>query len=146
MTQGMSTELSTELPARFDRFFPWTEIDRRSTVAREFQADLNELWAALAGVDQLSVQRRWLTERVVWLRRRTIGYEVAVMAQAAAIEAGTEPPPLPMDHGAYSNHVNVLLGLLKTLGLDRQAKKGPSLREYMAGASVTPIKPSGVSP
>ncbi|MGO8977215.1 MAG: hypothetical protein ACLQJ0_16075 [Steroidobacteraceae bacterium] len=144
MTRGVSETLGTELPAKFDGLFPWSEIDRRSSVAREFQADLNELWAALGGVDQLSVQKRWLTERVVWLRRRALQFEAGVMAQAAAIEAGTAPPPLPMDHGAYSNCVNVMLGLLKTLGIDRQARKGPSLREYMAGASVTPIK--GASP
>lgn len=143
MTQGLSSTLSTELPAKFDRFFPWDSIDRRSIVAREFQADLNEMWAALGGADQMPPQRRWLVERAVWLRRRALAYEAAVMAQAAAIEAGTEPPKLPMDHGAYSNHVNVLLGLLKTLGLDRQAKKGPGLREVMAG-TVTPIK--GASP
>jgi hypothetical protein len=140
---GISETLGTELPARFDQYFPWSEIDRRSVVAREFQADLNELWAALGGVDQLPVQRRWLCERAVWLRRRALQFEAAVMAQAAAIEAGTEPPPLPMDHGSYSNCVNVQLGLLKTLGLDRSAKPGRTLREVMNG-TVTPIK--GASP
>jgi hypothetical protein len=138
----VSETLATELPAKFDQFFPWSEIDRRSVIARAFASDLNELWASLGGVEHLSPQRRWLTERVVWLRRRALQFEAAVMAQAAAIEAGTEPPPLPMDHGSYSNCVNVLLGLLKTLGLERAAKPGRSLREIMSGGTVTPIKGS----
>jgi hypothetical protein len=140
MTRGVSETLSTELPPRFDRYFPWATIDKRSSVAREFQTDLNELWGSLGGAESLSPQRRWLCERAVWLRRRALQFEAGVMAQAAAIEAGTEPPPLPMDHGSYSNCVNVLLGLLKTLGLDRSAKPGRSLREIMSGGTVSPIK------
>src|SRR5580658_6903952 len=97
MTRGVSESLSTELPARFDRFFPWAAIDKRSTVAREFAADLTDLWQDLGGVEQLSIQKRWLTERVVYMRRRMVAYEAAVMA-------GTEPP---MDAGTYSNFANV---------------------------------------
>ena len=78
----------------------------------------------LGGVEHLSLQRRWLCERAVWLRRRALQFEAAVMAQAAAIEAGTEPATLPMDHGAYSNCVNVLLGLRKTLGLSDPPSPG----------------------
>jgi hypothetical protein len=144
MTRGVSETLGTELPARFDQFFPWAEIDKRSTVAREFAADLTDLWASLGGAENLSVQRRWLCERVVWMRRRMLQFEVAVMAQAIAIEAGTEPPTLPMDAGTYSNFANVCQGHLKTLGIERSAKRGPTLRDVMGG-SVTPIKPSGAA-
>jgi hypothetical protein len=136
---GVSETLSTELPARFDQFFPWASIDRRSVVAREFSADLNELWGALGGVDQLPVQKRWLTERVVYMRRRMLAYEAAVMAQAAAVEAGIEPPKLPMDAGTYSNFANVCQGHLKTLGIERSARRGPSLRDVMNG-NVSPIR------
>lgn len=139
MTHGVSETLSTELPAKFDRYFPWAEIDKRSSVAREFQADLNELWAALGGVDQLSVQKRWLTERVTWMRRRMLQFEAAVMAQAVAAADGTEPPKLPMDAGTYSNFANVVMGHLKTLGIERTARPGRTLREVMGG-SVRPIK------
>jgi hypothetical protein len=122
MTRGVSESLSTELPARFDRFFPWAAIDKRSTVAREFAADLTDLWQDLGGVEQLSIQKRWLTERVVYMRRRMVAYEAAVMA-------GTEPP---MDAGTYSNFANVCQGHLKTLGLERQAARGNSLQAYLA--------------
>lgn len=140
MTRGVSETLATELPARLDRFFPWATIDKRSMVAREFQADLSELWAALGGVDQLSVQKRWLTERVTWMRRRMLMYEVAVMEQAIAAQEGTEAPQPPMDAGTYSNFANVVMAHLKALGIDRQVPRGPSLRDKMAG-TVTPIKP-----
>jgi hypothetical protein len=144
MTRGVSETLSTELPAKFDRYFPWAEIDRRSVVAREYSADLNELWASLGGVEHLSTQRRWLTERIVYMRRRMLAFEAAVMAQAAAVEAGTEPPKLPMDAGTYSNFANVCQGHLKTLGIERSARPSRSLREVMSG-SVTPIKPGAAS-
>ena len=111
-------------------------------MARELTADLNELWASLGGVENLSPQRRWLSERVVYMRRRMLAYEAAVMAQAEALEAGAEPPKLPMDHGTYSNFANVCQGHLKTLGIERSAKPGRTLREVMNG-SVSPIKGAG---
>jgi hypothetical protein len=146
MTRGVSETLSTELPARFDRFFPWAEIDKRSSIAREFAADLTELWQDLGGVEHLPTQKRWLTERIVYMRRRMLAYESAVMAQEAAIAAGLEPAKLPMDAGTYSNFANVCQGHLKTLGIERSARPVRSLRDVMNGSSVTPIKPSGASP
>src|SRR5882757_3981636 len=132
MTRGVSETLSTELPARFDRFFPWTEIDKRSSVAREFASDLTNLWQDLGGVEHLSVQKRWLTERIVYMRRRMVAYESAVMAQEAAIVAGLEPPKLPMDAGTYSNFANVCQGHLKTLGIERGSRPVRRLHEHMA--------------
>ena len=92
---------------------------------REVAADLFELWQDLGGADQLSAQKRWLRERVVYLRRRCLAYEAAVLS-------GTEAP---MDAGTYSNHANVLQGYLRSLGLERQAKRGLTLREVMNGAT-----------
>ena len=133
MTRGVSETLSTELPARFARFFPWAEIDKRSSVARDFAGDLTELWTDLGGFENLSVQKRWLCERVVYMRRRMLAYESAIMAQEAAIAAGTELPKLPMDAGTYSNFANVCQGHLKALGLERQARPVGSLRDVMSG-------------
>ncbi len=124
MTRGLSTTLPTELPARFERLFAW-HLDRRCKNVRDVASDLFELWQDLGGVEQLSAQKRWLCERVVFLRRRCLAYESAVIA-------GTDPP---MDAGTYSNHANVLQGYLRSLGLDRQAKGGPGLHEYIAGKS-----------
>lgn len=110
----------TELPARHERLFAW-RLDRRCTAVREIAADLFELWQDLGGVDGLSAQKRWLCERVVYLRRRCLAYEAAVLD-------GTDPP---MDAGTYSNHANVLQGYLRLLGLERQARPVRSLRQIM---------------
>ncbi len=125
MTRGISTTLPTELPARFDRLFAW-QLDRRCKAVREVAGDLYELWQDLGGVESLSAQRRWLCERVVYLRRRCVAYESAVLA-------GTEPP---MDAGTYSNHANVLQGYLRTLGLERKARTVRSLRDVMNGSAA----------
>src|SRR5262245_60626906 len=124
MTRGVSTTLPTELPARYERLFAW-QLDRRCKAVRDVSSDLFELWQDLGGVEQLSAQKRWMCERVVYLRRRCLAYESAVLA-------GTDPP---MDAGMYSNHANVLQGYLRTLGLDRQAKATRNLRAVMEGAA-----------
>ena len=124
MTRGVSTTLPTQLPARYERLFAW-DLDRRCKTVRDVASDLFELWQDLGGVEQLSAQKRWLCERVVFLRRRCVAYESAVIA-------GTEPP---MDAGTYSNHANVLQGYLRTLGLERQSRSARSLRDVMQGAA-----------
>jgi hypothetical protein len=140
MTRGVSTTLPTQLPAQYERLFAWN-LDRRCKAVRDVAADLYELWQDLGGVENLSAQKRWLCERVVYLRRRCVAYESAVMANAD-LEPGKEPLPLPMEAGTYSNHANVLQGYLKTLGLDRQAKPTETLRNIMR---VEPAAPSPVS-
>jgi len=124
VTRGVSTTLPTQLPARYERLFAW-QLDRRCKAVRDVASDLFELWQDLGGVESLSAQKRWLCERVVFLRRRCLAYEQAILA-------GTEPP---MDAGTFSNHANVLQGYLRTLGLDRQAKNARSLREHLEGAA-----------
>jgi hypothetical protein len=120
---GALSEKPTDLPARFDRLFPWADLDRRCSVVREFAGDLTELWIDCGGVENLSVQKRWLAERVVFMRRRMIAYEAAILA-------GTETP---MTAGEYSNFANVTVGHLKTLGIERQARPVKSLRDIMNG-------------
>lgn len=120
--RGTVSQLPTLLPARYEQGFAW-KLHRRCKVARRIAADLFELWQDLGGVDNLSAQKRWLCERVVYLRRRCVEYESAVLA-------GTKPP---MEAGVYSNHVNVLQGYLRTLGLERQAKPARTLRDVMDG-------------
>jgi hypothetical protein len=121
---GALSDKPTELPARYTRAFAW-ELDRRCKAVREVAADLWSLWQDLGGLDALSTQQRWLCERVVYLRRRCLAYEAAVLN-------GQEPP---MDAGTYSNHANVLQGYLRTLGLERRAKTMRSLRDVMGAAA-----------
>jgi len=122
---GSVSELPTLLPARYDKDFAW-KLHRRCKVARQVAADLYDLWQALGGFESLSPQQRWLCERVVYLRRRCLAYESAVLA---------EIPP-PMDAGTYSNHANVLQGYLRTLGLERRQKSVAPLSHFNRGASV----------
>lgn len=125
---GALSEKLTELPARFDRLFPWVDLDRRCSLAREWSGDLVELWESLGGVDSLSTQRRWLIERIVVKRRQLLAFETA-LAQ------GTE---LPMTWGEYSNLDNVITGQLKTLGLDRSARTVGGSRRDVINRPATP--------
>jgi|ERR1051326_174271 hypothetical protein len=124
MTRGVSDTLPTALPARYERLFAW-QLDRRCKAVREVAADLLELWQDLGGVDSLSAQQRWLSERIVFLRRRMLAYEAAVLG-------GTEPP---MTAGEYSNFANVCQGHLRALGLERKARTVRSLHEHLASRS-----------
>jgi hypothetical protein len=144
MKQATSGTLPTELPARYERLFAW-RLDRRCSAVREVAADLYELWQDLGGVEQLSTQKRWLCERVVYLRRRCLDYEAAVLHNANRTPEEPERP-LPMDAGTYSNHANVLQGYLRTLGLERKAKSVRTLREIMNdGPSARPAAPTAQS-
>ena len=114
----------TELPARYRRLFAW-ELDRRCSAVREVAGDLVELWQDLGGVESLSAQQRWLSERVVFLRRRMLAYETAVLS-------GTDPP---MTAGEYSNFANVCQGHLRALGLERKSRTIRSLRDHLNGSA-----------
>ena len=131
---GSISELPTRLPARYDRHFAWT-LHRRCKVARQVAADLFEQWQDLGGVSELSAQQLTIVERVVFLRRRVLAYESAIMHNESRRKDQPEMP-LPMDAGTYSNHVNVLLGLLRTLGLERRQKPSRRLGEVMRGSAA----------
>ena len=119
----MLSDKPTALPDRYQRLFAW-DLDRRCSAVREVAADLTELWQDLGGVEHLSAQKRWLCERVVFIRRRVLAYESDVMAGREA----------SMDAGTYSNHANVLQGYLRTLGLERSARPVKRLHEHIQAA------------
>lgn len=120
MTRGLSDTLPTHLPARYRRGVLW-DLDKRSEIAREVTADLVELSQDVGGWDALSTQQRILCERIVFMRRRALEFESAIMT-------GRDPP---FEHGAYSNICNVLAGYLKALGLKRQARPVKTLGDIM---------------
>jgi hypothetical protein len=123
MSRGVSTML-TQLPARALARFPWADVDRRSRPAREIAADYWRLATDLGGVEALSTQQLALVERAAFLLLRIRQHESAVIA-------GRTPP---IDPGTHSNYVNVLTGVLKSLGLERRARGVRSLRDVMQGA------------
>jgi hypothetical protein len=131
---GMHSDLPTQLPAAYRARFAW-KLDRRAKVVREVASDLMELWQDLGGYEALSTQQRWLCERVVYIRRRCLAYESAVMHNLSK-PADAPEMKLPMDAGTYSNHANVLQGHLRTLGLERRQKSVRSLHELMRGGSA----------
>ena len=124
MTRGVSTALLTQLPARTARF-PWANVERRSRLAREIAADYWRLATDLGGLEALSTQQLALVERAAFLILR-------IRQDESAVLAGRDSP---LDNGTYSNHVNVLVGVLKSLGLDRKARNVRSLREVMGSAA-----------
>lgn len=131
--QGALSSKPTELPAKFDRAFPWQDLDRRCAVARECAQSLLELWQDLGGFESLSTQQRWLCERAIFIRCRMVAYESALMANMAAAP-GVEPQKLPMDSGTYSNFASVFQGYMRTLGIDRRARTVNTRKERMASS------------
>lgn len=111
---------SRDVPERFKA--GWLDdLDGRRTLARELRQRYQELTDDLGGADELSYQRRTLAERAIWLE-----YHLAQQEQALAREGEG------FDAGRWVQACNALVGLMKTLGLDRKARDVPSLSEYLA--------------
>lgn len=110
----------TELPARYRTGFPW-QLDKRARASREIAADMVRLWSDLGGVDALSTQQLMVVERLTFLRQRLIQHEQATLN-------GKEPP---MSSNEYVAAVNTTLGLLKALGLQRQARDVDDLNSWL---------------
>ena len=80
----------------------------------------DELTDALGGADALSPQRLMLVERVVWL------HLALQQTEQGFIKTGT----FDDDH-VYSQRIHALLSVLGKLGLDRKAKRVPTLAEVI---------------
>lgn len=111
---------STELPKQYSS--DWLEkLDGRTTLARTVRSRYDALAADLGGHDALSYQRRSLCKRAVWM-------EAVIEQQEAALSRGED-----VDLGRLTQSINSLMGVLKTLGLDRVARDVPDLATYLAG-------------
>ena len=99
-------------------------LDKRTGLAQEIHARYKALSDDLGGHDQLSYQKRALVSRVLFI-------ELSIQQQEQELAAGGE-----MDAGRYTQQVNSLLGLLKTLGLDRQNKE-ISLSQFIKRQEVS---------
>ncbi len=112
------TGKSSELPERYSE--DWlAKLDGRTAIARVIRDRLEDLQTDLGGRDQLSYQQRSLTKRAVWM-------EAVIEQQELALARGE-----PVDQGKLTQSVNSLIGLLKTLGLERKAQDVPTLAEYL---------------
>lgn len=98
----------------------WLEkLDGRTTLARAVNDRFHSLTQDLGGKDRLSYQRLSLCKRIVYM-------ECIIEQQEAGLSRGEE-----VDQGRLTQAVNTLIGLLKTVGLDRQAKDVPDLATFM---------------
>lgn len=108
----------TEIP---DDFHPqWLEkLDNRTALARAVNDRYRALTADLGGTEHMSYQRRSLAKRAIWM-------EAVIEQQEAALSRGED-----VDQAKLTQAVNSLIGLLKTLGLDRVAAEVPDLHSYL---------------
>lgn len=106
-------------PERFTR--GWLDrLDGRYTAAQELKERFAAYTADLGGVEGLSYAQRSLVERFLWL-------EYWLAHQEKALAVGGD-----FDAGKWVQGMNSLMGLAKTLGLERRARDVPDLAEFIA--------------
>jgi hypothetical protein len=112
-----------DLPEQYTHF--WVEgLDGRTTLAKAAAARLTALEADLGGPGQLSYSQRSLCRRAIFTEL-VIEQSEAAFARGEAVEIGQ-----------LVQAQNSLLGLLRTLGLKRVAKRTPSLQEYISAKAA----------
>ncbi|MCA1775209.1 MAG: hypothetical protein LC676_06260 [Loktanella sp.] len=79
----------------------------------------------LGGVDRLSYAERSLVERALWL-------EHWLAVQEEALASGQYET---FDAGKWTQACNALMGILKTLGIERRAKDVTDLQAYIRQAA-----------
>ena len=118
MRNGTETAKSSDIPRYSEN---WIErMDGRTQVARAIRDRLADLQADLGGPEAMSYQMRSLSKRAIWM-------EAVIEQQEIALSKGEE-----IDQGKLTQAVNSLIGLLKTLGLERKARDVPDLATYLA--------------
>jgi hypothetical protein len=114
----------TKLQSPPDRYSQdWvSKLDNRTRLASVVNERLQLLSADLGDWENLSYQRRSLIKRVVWT-------EIVIEQAEAALSRNEE-----VDQGKLTQAVNSLIGLLKTLGLDRVPRDVHSLADLIERA------------
>lgn len=108
------------IPAEF--FYGWLDsLDKRTAMAKELWERFVALTNDLGGADRLSYIQRSLCEFALWL-------EFWLALQARALAEGRLDD---FDAGKWTQGLNTLLGLYKTLGLKRVARDVPELSEWL---------------
>lgn len=113
----------SKLDAIPDKFAPGyiDKLDGRTAIAVDMRARWQALTADLGGADRLSYAQRSLVERALWI-------EHWIALQERVLADGGEA-----DTGRMTQATNSLLGLYRTLGLERRAKDVTTLADYIAG-------------
>ena len=95
-------------------------LDGRTAVAVDMRARWQQMTADLGGEDRLSYAQRSLAERALWV-------EYWIAQQERILADGGEA-----DIGRMTQATNSLLGLYRTLGIERRAKDvTPDLQTYL---------------
>ena len=110
-----------EIPNRFAAGY-LEQLDGRTAIAVEMRARWHSMTDDLGGVDRLSYSQRSLVERALWIEH-WIAQQERELAEGR-IEA--------FDAGRWTQATNSLLGLYRTLGIERRAKDVTSLSDYIA--------------
>ncbi|MCK7548490.1 hypothetical protein ACFQGA_11490 [Marinobacter koreensis] len=109
---------NSEIPPTYSP--DWLQrLDGRTRLAQAVNQRYQDLTTDLGGNESLSYQRRSLCKQVVWM-------EAIIEQQHAALSRGEE-----IDQGKLTQATNTLIGLLKTIGLDRVARDIPNLQDYL---------------
>lgn len=95
------------------------QIDQRTTLAVELRQRQQALTDDLGGIDRLSYQQRALVDRALFL-------ELHLQQEELKLATGQD-----FDSGKWVQSCNALLGLFRTLGLNRQAKQAVDLNSYL---------------
>jgi hypothetical protein len=113
-----------DIPERFTTGY-LDKLDGRTAIAADMRARWQELTDDLGGADRLSYAQRSLVERALWL-------EHFIATQERVLADGGDA-----DTGRMTQATNSLLGLYRTLGLERRARDVTSLSDYISGKAAT---------
>ena len=108
--QGQQATGLTDLPSSYEHGLI-NRFDQRFKLAKELQAHYKVLVNDLGGIEHLSYQKQAIAEHAVFINMLIKKW------QREYVEQKNMP-----DMGKLTQAINSLLGLLKTLGLDRQAQ------------------------
>jgi hypothetical protein len=117
----------SKLDAIPDKYTPGyiDKLDGRTAIAADMRLRWQELTDDLGGADRLSYAQRSLVERALWI-------EHWIASQERVLADGGDA-----DTGRMTQATNSLLGLYRTLGLDRKARDiTPALSDYIARATT----------
>lgn len=101
-------------------------LDGRTAIAVDMRARWQQITDDLGGADRLSYAQRSLVERALWIEHWIAQQE----RELAEGRAGG------FDAGRWTQATNSLLGLYRTLGIQRRAKEVTSLADYIAGRAA----------
>lgn len=113
-----------DIPDRFAAGY-LERLDGRTAIAVEMRARWQSMTDDLGGADRLSYSQRSLVERALWIEH-WIAHQERELAEGR-IEA--------FDAGRWTQATNSLLGLYRTLGIERRAKDVTDLASYIKAKS-----------